>query len=91
MCAKGNDLALGNEAREFILAGVAERADLDAAYFGANGGCQVCHGRAGGEQIRVGCVGVLSMLDVLKGLKGRVLLVGVPGREVVGVLEVSGR
>lgn len=87
--AERDDLALGHKARELVFAGVAERAELDAADLGADAGGEVRHGRPGGEEVRVGRVGVLAVLDVLKGLEGRVLLLGVPCGEVVGVLGVG--
>jgi hypothetical protein len=39
------------------------------------------------EQVGEGRVGVLAVLDVLVGLERRVLLVVVPGGEVVGILR----
>lgn len=39
-----------------------------------------------GKQVRIGRVGILAVVVVLERLEGRVLLVGVPGREVVRIL-----
>jgi hypothetical protein len=91
LVAEGHDLALGDEARQLVLAGVVELAELDAADLGADGGRQVGDGHLVlGQQVRVGRVGVLAVVIVLEGLERRVLLVGVPGREVVRVLWRSG-
>lgn len=91
LVAEGDDLALGDEARQLVLAGVVELAELDAADLGADGGRQVGDGHLVlGQQVRVGRVGVLAVVIVLEGLERRVLLVGVPGREVVRVLWRSG-
>lgn len=90
LVAEGDDLALGHEPRELVLAGAAEGRELDATDFGADGRSQVCQGDAVGEQVREGRVRVLAGLAVLEGLEGRECCGAVPGWEVVRVLgEVS--
>lgn len=87
LVAEGNHLALGHEPRQLVLAGVAERAELDAAHLGADTRGEVGHGHGAlREEVRVRGVGVLAVLDVLEGLKRGICLGAVPGREVVRVL-----
>lgn len=87
LAPEGDDLALGDEAGELVLAGVAEGAQLDAADLGADGGRELVDG--GGalwEQVGERGVCVLAVLVVLKGLEGRVLLLWVPCGQVVEIL-----
>lgn len=86
LVAEGHDLALGDEARQLVLAGGRELGELDAPDLGAGLGRQVGDGHSVAEKLRVGWVGVLAVLDVLEGFERGVLLLGVPGGEVVGVL-----
>jgi len=87
LVTEGDYLALGHESRQLVLAGIAQRRQLDTSDLCADGRSQVghCHGSLG-QQVRIGCVGVLAVLIVLERLEGRILLVAVPGREVVRVL-----
>ena len=88
LAAEGNHLALGHEARQLVLAGRAELAELDPGDLSADGRGQVVHGHdALGKEVRVRGVGILAVLDVLKGLERGVLLGAVPAWEVVGVLS----
>ena len=86
LAAEGDNLALGNEKSELILAGVCEGAELDATYLGADGGGQMCDFRRLGEKIGQLGIGAEAVLDVLEGLQGGVLLLSVPSREIMGVL-----
>jgi len=43
LIAKGNDFTLGYESSEFVLAGCAEGAELDAPDFGADGWGEVVY------------------------------------------------
>lgn len=86
LAAEGDDLALGDEAGKLVLAGLVQAGELDAADLGADGGREVVDRDIAGEQVGEGCVGILAVLIVLEVLEGRVLLLWVPGREVVGVL-----
>lgn len=86
MIAKGNDFTLGYESGEFVLAGCAEGAELDALNFGADGWGEVVYVDALGEQVWVGRVGVLAVFYVVEWLEGAVFLFWVPGGEVVRVL-----
>lgn len=86
LAAEGHDLALSNEASELVLASVVQGAQLDAANLGTDGRGQVGDLDALGEQMGERQVGILSVLVVLKIGQGRVLLLWIPGWEVVGVL-----
>lgn len=86
LAAEGDDLALSDEAGELVLAGIVQAGELDAADFGADGGREVVDSGVAGEEVGEGRVGVLAVLIVLEVLEGRVLLLWVPGRKIVGVL-----
>ena len=90
---EGDDLALGDEAGELVLAGVGQLAQLDAAHLGAGGWRQVGELDAAvlGKEVGVRRVGVLAVLVVLEGLERGILLSWVPGWEVVGVLYKEAR
>ncbi len=88
LVTEGHDLALRHEASQLVLARGSKRAQLDATNFGADGGGEVNRLRPGWEEIRVGSVGILAVLYVLKRLQRRILLLGIPSRKVVRVLFV---
>lgn len=90
LVAEGDDLAFGHQVGELRLAGVGELTQLDAADFRARGGRDIRYRGGSSEDLGVGGVGVLAHVVVLEGLEGRVLLLGVPGREVVRVLWEKG-
>jgi len=76
---EGDDLALGHVARELVLSGGGEAAELGAVDLGADCGREVNGlGDAVGEQIWIGRVGVLAVLGVLKWRQGRVFLCWIP-------------
>lgn len=88
LATEGDDLALGDEPRELVLARVAERAELDAGDLCADCGCQVRDfGRVLGQEVGECGVGVFAVLIVLEGLERWVFLLRVPRREVVGILQ----
>ena len=87
LAAEGDNLALGDEAGELILAGGVEGGELDAPDLGADGGSEIGDGGGVfGEEVGEGSVGVFAMLVMLKLLEGRVLLIWVPCGKIVGVL-----
>lgn len=90
LVAEGDDLALGDEAGELVLAGVGQAAQLDAVDLGADGGREVCDLGAGGQEVREGRVRILAVVVVIKVLERRVFLVGVPCGQVIGILSRAG-
>jgi hypothetical protein len=89
LVSEGHDLARGDEVSQLVFAGVAEGGQLDASHFGANVWSEVSDLDSTGEKVGVGCVGILSVLVVLKRRERRVLLSRVPCWEVVRVLDVG--
>lgn len=75
---EGDDLALGDEAGELVLAGVAQAAQLDAVDLCAGGGRVIGDSGAGRQEVGVGWIGILAVLIVLKVLQGWVFSFGVP-------------
>ena len=65
-------LPFGDEARELVFTGIAERAQLDTADLGSDGRCEMRYLGARGEQLRERGIGVLAMLIMLEGLQGRI-------------------
>ena len=82
-----DDLALGDQARELVLSRIVQLGQLDTADLGANARCQV-HNLGGilREKVRERRIGVLPMLYMLERLERRILLGGIPRREIVRVL-----
>ncbi len=86
LLAEGYDLALGYEARELTLTGAAQLAQLDATDLSANGRSEVGDLSALRKELGVRRVGILAGIVVLERLQRRVLLLGIPSREVVLIL-----
>lgn len=87
LTTKGDDLALGDVAGELVLASVVEGAQLDAANFCADGGSKVGGLCALREEVLEGGVRIFAVFVVVELGQGRILLLWVPSREVVGVLK----
>jgi hypothetical protein len=68
LASECNDFTLCDEPCEFVLAGLVQRGELDAANFGADGWCQVCYLSLGGKQVIEGCVCILAMFDMFEWL-----------------------
>ena len=88
LAAECDHLALGYEQGELILAGLVQRAELDAADLRTDAWGQVADLDTLAQQVRERRIGVLAVLIMLELGQGRILLLGIPGREVVGVLLV---
>ncbi len=73
-----------------VLAGGGEAAELDTREDGTNAGGQIFGFDGGIEELGEGFVGGEAVLGVSEGFEGRVFLGGVPGGEVVLVLERGG-
>lgn len=86
LASEGHNLACGDVVRQLIFAGIAQRGELDASHFGANGGSELRDFDSAGEEIGIGGVGILAVLIMLKRLERRVLLCWVPCWKVVRVL-----
>ena len=87
LAAESDDLALGDEACQFILASIVQLGQLNAANLRPDGGGQVDNGSSLlRKEVRVRGIRIFAVFNVLKRLKWRIFLVGVPSREVVGIL-----
>lgn len=86
LAPEGDNLALGHEKRELVLAGVGELGKLDTLDFGTDRRRKLAQLRDTlGQEVGEARVGVLAMLIVLEWSKRWVGLGGIPRREVVGV------
>lgn len=90
LVAECDDLALGDEEGELVLAGGGELAELHATDFRASCGGQLGDFAALDKEILEGWVGANTVLYVLEWLKRRVLLVIVVYRKVVWVFCCGG-
>lgn len=74
LVAKGDNLLLGNEQREFVLAFGVKLRQLDSADLSPDGGGDIVDldTRIFGEEVGKRRVGILAMLIMLEGLPGRV-------------------
>lgn len=68
MVAEDDDLALGDKERELVLCGWGQLAQLDACYFGADGGCQLLDGGPFCEEVFEGWIGIFAVVNVREGL-----------------------
>jgi hypothetical protein len=87
LISEGDDFALGNETRQFVLAGVRQGAELDASDFGADCWGQFRDFGALWEEVLEAYVGILPMIVVFEWLKSRVLLRWVPCWKVMLILQ----
>lgn len=87
LVAEGDHFALGDEAGEFVFAGVGQGGELNTLNGRANGWSQVDAVDALSEEVIEGEVSVLAVVVVLEWSQRTVLLLRVEGWKVVGVLS----
>lgn len=87
LVAECNDLALGDETGELVLAGVGESRELNAIDLSADGWGKVDGGYSLWKEVLVGGVGIFAMVVVLVWSQCWVLLLWVESWEVVLVLR----
>ena len=83
---KGHYLAFSNISGQLVLSSVTEGAELNPPDLGANGWCEMVYTDALWEKLRVGCVGIFSVVIVFEWFDRRIFLLWIPSGEVMGIL-----
>lgn len=86
LTAERDDFALGDEAGEFIFAGVGQGAQLDSTDLCTDGWCEIGCFCSLGEEILERSVGIFAVFVVIELGQRGVFLLCVPCWKVIGVL-----